>query len=52
MYTDVIGIIRDREIVLEKLTNRHGQQQEQAKFIITDGRLIISFSLLQDLFFI
>ena len=46
IFTDVIGIIRDREVVLEKLTNKHDQQQEQAKFIITDGRLIKSITFI------
>ncbi|XP_063950587.1 uncharacterized protein LOC108221696 [Daucus carota subsp. sativus] len=35
---DVVGVIKDHKILLEQITNRHGIQQEQAKFVISDGR--------------
>ncbi|WOG87093.1 hypothetical protein DCAR_0206315 [Daucus carota subsp. sativus] len=35
---DVVGIIRDHKILLNDITNRLGQHQQQAKFAITDGR--------------
>nr|XP_017245396.1 PREDICTED: uncharacterized protein LOC108217055 [Daucus carota subsp. sativus] len=37
--TDVVGIIRDHKILLNDITNRLGQRQQQAKFAITDGSL-------------
>ena len=42
---DVIGIMTDHEIHVNQITNRHGVQQEQAKFVITDGRLTNNYNL-------
>ena len=39
--TDVIGIMTDHEVHVNDITNRHGVRQEQAKFVITDGRLAL-----------
>ena len=36
---DVIGIMTDHEVHVNDITNRHRVRQEQAKFVITDGRL-------------
>ncbi|WOH05856.1 hypothetical protein DCAR_0625279 [Daucus carota subsp. sativus] len=35
---DVVGVMKDHNIPLEQITNRHGEQQEQAKFVISDGK--------------
>ncbi|KAL1826070.1 hypothetical protein ACET3Z_012848 [Daucus carota] len=35
---DVVGVMKDHKIALEQITNRHGEQQEQAKFVISDGK--------------
>ncbi|KAL1831956.1 hypothetical protein ACET3Z_001607 [Daucus carota] len=43
--TNVIGIMTDHEIHVNQITNRHGVQQEQAKFVITDGRSNLKVTL-------
>ena len=38
-HTDVVGIIKDYDNIRD-LRNKHGKDQRQAKFIITDGRYV------------
>ncbi|KAL1808906.1 hypothetical protein ACET3Z_025896 [Daucus carota] len=43
--TNVIGIMTDHEVHVNQITNRHGVQQEQAKFVITNGRSNLKVTL-------